>query len=330
MLARPVPVWLAALAVAAAFAAGAWYASGRSATAAVAVHAVGVAAPDAVPARRRTAPARALVLASVGDEIVWALQHVADLCIIPYAHVDNSTRSRAFEAVPNRGREASVYLRFILDHWDAATGTDNLPDATLFMHGHFSPGWHTTHIVEIIRHLNWSLPYANVNYEPGSYVTWVQLEDSDNTGLRKLYNDVREVWPWLLADVTGVPSLPEGGSLTQHCCAQFLLSRDNIRRHPREWYERALAYLHSGEERYAGDFANAAIVMEMAWEWVFREDMRSYTHCGDNDCDICAVVTCCQGAPPRFAAGCAGNDSYSAAAHAALQRSYPCGPWDDG
>ena len=81
-------------------------------------------------------------------------------------------------------------------------------------------------------------------------MTWVQLEDTDNTGLRKLYNDVREVWPWLLADVMDVPSLPEGGSLTQQCCAQFLLSRDNIRRHPREGYERALAYLYSSEERY--------------------------------------------------------------------------------
>ena len=317
------PAWLVALACSlASFGAGSWYGSAAAPpvpAAPAAAAALRVATPPAPPGRGRTAPARAVVLASVEDEVAWALQQVADLCIIPYAHLDNSTRSRAFEAVPNRGREASVYLRFIIDHYD------NLPDATLFLHGHYSPGWHSTNIAEIVRHLRWELPYANVNYNPDGG-TWVTLEDQEGTGLRKLYNDVRDVWPELFAAVSGVPSLPAGGVLSQHCCAQFLLSRDNIRRHPVAWYEQALRYLHGGEERYDGDTANAAIVMEMAWEWVFRADMRSYAHCGTWDCDICAVVTCC--VDGSFARGCANNYAFEPAYHAALQHSYPCGPWD--
>lgn len=85
--------------------------------------------------------------------------------------------------------------------------------------------------------------------------------------------------------------------------------------------------MHGGEERYGGDPANAAIVLEMGWEWVFRQGMAGYTHCGGMDCDICPVVTCCVNG--SFADGCAGNLAYEAGYHATLARSYPCGPWAD-
>lgn len=129
----------------------------------------------AVKPTRRRAPARAVVAASLEEDTVWMLQQIPDLCILPYAHADNGTREHAWEAVPNRGREASVYLQFIVDHYD------NLPDRTVFLHGHYAPGWHSVNIAEILRHLNWDLHYANVNYNPESEI-WAQVADEPGTG----------------------------------------------------------------------------------------------------------------------------------------------------
>lgn len=321
LYARARPPWLISVVCAiAAFIAGVLVSKhdGESACIAgpAAQHVVEVSSGNPL-SRGRTAPARAIVVASLADDTVWLLQNVADACIIPYAHVDKPTRANAWESVPNRGREASVYLRFIVDHYD------NLPDATVFLHGHFSPSWHSTNIAEILRHLDWSQPYANLNFNP-EYSVWTTLEDEEGTGLRKLYLDVAAAWPEIFAEVTGQPAAP-WPSLSTHCCAQFLLSRESILRHPREWYVRALDWLHAGDARYKGDVANAAIVFEMAWEWIFRPGMANYTHCGDLDCDICGVVNCCVNG--SFAQGCAGNLGYEPAYHAALARSYPCGPW---
>jgi hypothetical protein len=202
--------------------------------------------------RRRTAPARAVVVASIEDDTVWLLRELPDLCLMPYAHLDNASVAHAWEANPNRGREASVYLRFILDHYD------NLPDRTLFLHGH-GVSWHGTNVVEVIRHLDWGLQYANLNYNP-EYEVFTEAEDAPDTGLRGMWQSLEKHWPELWAEVTGLPRPPP--RVRFHCCAQFMLSRELIRSIPRAWYQKALDWVHGGEERFPGDVAHAAIMME--------------------------------------------------------------------
>jgi hypothetical protein len=208
--------------------------------------------------RGRTAPARAVVAASVGDEAMWLLREAPDLCLLPYAHVDGAANAseHAWADTPNRGREASVYLRFIVDHYD------NLPDATLFLHGH-GDSWHTRYLPTIVRHLDWGRDFSVVSYQPGEEALINAAEGEPGTSLHDEWADIAAHWGELWAEATGLAEPP--GDIRFHCCAQFLLSRDAIRRHPRAWYQKALDWVHGGEERFPhGRYgpAHAAILLE--------------------------------------------------------------------
>lgn len=318
------PLWAAAL-----FAAGFLAAKFSSAPG---VAAVGDGASSAVlapqrdcptpPPARRRAPARAVVSASLEDDTVWMLQQIPELCVIPYSHVDKPARTHAWEAVPNRGREASVFLQFIVDHYD------NLPDRTVFLHGHYAPGWHSVAIAEILRHLDWSLHYANVNWNPETSM-WSEAADEPGTGMHAMWQSLDKHWPELWAEATGLPTAP--ARLRFHCCAQFMVSRQLLRRHPRAWYQKALAWVHGGEARFGGDVAQAAIMMEFTWEYILRPGFAGYRHCAEDgrpaDCDICAVVHGCVNGT-GFDRLVAGNFRFDRAEHDRLRSSYPCGPWD--
>lgn len=142
-----------------------------------------------------------------------------DASPLPYSH---GRRPLGFSG--SAGREARAYLRFILDHYDA------LPDRTLFLHDHQS-SWHISDIVPIVRALNWSLPFANVN---------------DITAMTEIspsiwptrYQHVVDHWAALFADELG----PIPPFLRFHCCAQFLVARERIRLRSRAFYQRLYDY----------------------------------------------------------------------------------------
>jgi hypothetical protein len=55
----------------------------------------------------------------------------------------------------NRGTEAGVYLRYIVDHYD------NLPDVMIFIHAH--PEDHSPNWLQLIRCINPNATYMNIN-----------------------------------------------------------------------------------------------------------------------------------------------------------------------
>ena len=96
------------------------------------------------------APARVIVTSVGYLASDWMLQQLADLCVIPYHHKDSPDAAVPYQDSPNLGRDSSVLLSFIVDHYD------HLPGRLLFLHGHEN-SWHSNHLVGIIRHLNWNL-----------------------------------------------------------------------------------------------------------------------------------------------------------------------------
>lgn len=144
-----------------------------------------------------------------------------------------------------------------------------------------------------------------------------------------MWKSLHKHWPELWAEATGLESAPSSWSF--HCCAQFMVSRQLIRRHPKAWYAKALTWVHQGEERFNGDVAQAAIMLEFTWELILRPEFTKYRFCMDDgrppDCDVCQVVRGCVNGT-GFDKLVAGNFRYDKAYHDRLRTSYPCGPWD--
>ena len=162
----------------------------------------------------------------------------------------------------NKGHEAMAYLTYVIDYYDT------LPGIITFLHPHrdgFFSSWHTDTAlhsnVDALRNLNMTFVgiqgYVNLrcNWNPG-------CEHSD----RNSQHVTAEIW----ADVfegTTTPQTVESypGEVAQACCAQFAVSKEAVRRRPKEDYERLRAWLLATElsDRKSGR------VMEFLWQFIF-------------------------------------------------------------
>lgn len=171
----------------------------------------------------------------------------------------------------NVGNEAWAYIRFIIDNYD------NLPDRILFVHGHE----HSTHqdysTWHIANKLNWNLQYVNVNsrrFEEQYISIFGDFED-----VEKRYRKSYQLWieaPW--KEIFG--DFPIAPTLTFLGHAQFLVCKEYVLRHNKEFYENILRWLETtkiDEELYTGDpnlfnKSDAYVsgrILEYTWHYIF-------------------------------------------------------------
>ena len=206
---------------------------------------------------------------------------------------------------PNVGREAPAYLRFIIDHYDA------LPARMVFLHGDRS-AWHDRDLVSVLRRLRWDLPYANLNF--GS--KYVLAAGDPGLGFR--YDYIAAAWPVVFEPFFG--ALPPHFNI--HCCAQFMVSRDNVRAVPLAFWRSYLAWMtvRLGDLQAEVD---RSILVEHMWLYLLNRPPAESAWNADIDNDaeaeFCRVLTACPlpSQPPDL----------DAALRSALRTTfYPCGP----
>ena len=148
----------------------------------------------------------------------------------------------------NKGHEASVYLKYIIDHYDA------LPKYVAFVHGHESD-WH--HKESMLKLNNLEMPengYINLN--DGNKKTLIHYDEKNdiimNDYINKLLNPTApnktknyDMQQWYKEYI-----FPRLGSLKQYnlqntdnWCAQFIVSRERILQHPKSFYEKNYKFL---------------------------------------------------------------------------------------
>lgn len=159
--------------------------------------------------------------------------------------VDNP--SKALPIPKNKGREAMVYLSFIIDHWD------HLPPYILFLHGH-TEAWHQLDgpMDVLIRDLQVPILQEQGYISLRCINGFACLEeyrihprrnesgvvDYGNEMFPQIIDGIIEVWPYIFgAD----EDLPE--TLASLCCAQFAVTRDAIQWRDKEVYVRARQWL---------------------------------------------------------------------------------------
>lgn len=146
----------------------------------------------------------------------------------------------------NRGLEAGVYLRYIVDFYN------NFPDFAIFLHGfpgHHSPGW-----LNYVKCLKPSMNYSSINNGKSSYTgkrsvrTW---KPQYSIWIEQCYRDVLKITFGLEENSTAFhESFPVKKALVfgGQCCSQFIMSRAKVHQRPLATWKKLLHII--GEQNY--------------------------------------------------------------------------------
>jgi hypothetical protein len=152
--------------------------------------------------------------------------------------------------IPNKGREASSYLRYIIDNYDT------LPEHIAFIHGH-EKAWHHKFEGSLLDRIR------RADYLPlNGYWT-----DTDTQHPEKIKKHWHVIEPWV-GPKPPMNGYTDGG-------AQFVVSRRRVHRHPKGAYEHWYNVITTSEEHF-----DMGVMFEYAWHyimgenWVLKNDTR--------------------------------------------------------
>ena len=166
----------------------------------------------------------------------------------------------------NRGRECSSYVQFIINHYD------NLPKRIAFVHGHENAWHHQSNLPSILKlakeHITPDHGFTSLN--DMVLCLWRRCPRRENLLCdQKKRDKVMPFW-----DKHFVPYLNDSWpteccSGWNDCCAQFVVSREDVLRNPKSSYEAMLADLL--DTRY--DDVGICFGLETVWHAIFGEKL---------------------------------------------------------
>ena len=168
-----------------------------------------------------------------------------DINNINFMIYDKENKSNPFNIPINKGREASVYLKYIIDYYDV------LPEFTFFIHDE-EYSWH--HLGSIIDRYNEAIDSKELFYNINSFYLGPYSHISEKKELMEWYNKFIE--PYIPFE-----KLPNKDWLIGYKgCAQFLVNKNLIRNLPLKFYQDIYNWIlefHDG--KLAGFF--------LEWTW---------------------------------------------------------------
>ncbi|MCJ1419415.1 hypothetical protein MMC32_005770 [Xylographa parallela] len=223
------------------------------------------------PQAPSTPPTKAIVLGALASEDTsWVARDLPDWQNAIYV-VDNT--SAPLHTAVNKGREAMAYLTYVIDNYDAS-----LADTVLFLHAHRDGelrAWHVDNEghdnVEAVRALRLEFVagagYVNLRCGllPGCNHEVQPFRSAPIPGL-EVEHAMHDAWAFMFP---GAPLPPEIGV---PCCAQFAVSKTQIRARPKADYERYRAWVL---ETRLPDLASGR-VMEFLWHIIFGKEAVQY------------------------------------------------------
>ncbi|CAF1491011.1 unnamed protein product [Adineta ricciae] len=194
-----------------------------------------------------------LVISHYNEDLNWLDLYIGDT--IPHIVYTRSTDSLIRHAISvNKGREAVAYLRYIVDHYS------NLPSLIAFIHAHRT-AWHQTDpsdIVVALRALRWN----KYGYMPLTGTTTFAYFQKDSPNLQSVVNF--ELWTAVLQRELGPP--PRSGT-KGHCCASFVVRKEEILKHPKQFYSKIIDYIVAS--RHSDQLTGRTL--EYTWQIIFGQ-----------------------------------------------------------
>ncbi|GAM86263.1 hypothetical protein ANO11243_042750 [Dothideomycetidae sp. 11243] len=200
------------------------------------------------------------------EDAAWIVAELQDWKNAIYS-VDNT--SAPLHTAENKGREANPYLTYLVENYD------NLPAIIAFIHPHrdgYPRGWHNDaegySNVKVLQTLNLDLVlesgYVNLrcNYVPGCPDEIRPFRDWDDQD-RQSEHEYGKIWHDLFGPDQEVPE-----RIGTPCCAQFAVSREQVRARPKSDYVKFLNHLRSSR------LTDAVLgrVFEYLWHIMFGKE----------------------------------------------------------
>ena len=184
-----------------------------------------------------------VVSSHFGEDLCWLKKCPWKVIVISHKGFHPQKCIQPTQVIPNKGREASSYLKYIVDNYD------RLPDHVMFIHGH-EHAWHQYHKKSLfdVVHLGDYFPLNSF---------WTNTDEHKE----KIKKHWHVIEPWV------GPQPDELGFLDGS--AQFIVSKERIRRHPKEVYKTWYHTIMTSPD----DF-ELAVVFEYTWHYIFGEPWR--------------------------------------------------------
>ncbi|KAH0613053.1 uncharacterized protein H6S33_009433 [Morchella sextelata] len=209
-----------------------------------------------------------LVLPRMSNEDVsWLTYLPPEMMITPKPYIVDADLDNppvgAMTTPINKGHEVLVYLTYIIEHYDHA-----LPDIIIFVHAH-SATWHNNDLqlastpvmllemnyLRVLRH-----GYVNLrcHWQPGC-PAWIRA----NTTETDINKPEEAVFRQGFQELFPGEEMPDVFSTA--CCAQFAVTADTIRKHPKERYVKWRQWIIDTEleDNVSGR------IWEYLWQFVF-------------------------------------------------------------
>jgi hypothetical protein len=161
-----------------------------------------------------------IVISRYKKDIKWAKSFTdKGYVTLVYDH-DESAQSNPYSLNLNKGKEASAYLKYIIDKYDS------LPLYSLFIHDKDTSWHHQGSIVKLILDNQGSTKkYYNFNNRVCSTIkngVWKEMKSFYNKFLSKYLGPIEYFGDW---------------TVNHLCCAQFVVHKSKIRQHPKKFYQ---------------------------------------------------------------------------------------------
>lgn len=185
-----------------------------------------------------------IVIAHYNEDLSWVTNLKYPFTIISKNGIPEGTQ-------PNKGREASTYLEYIIKNYDS------LHEYTFFLHGHRSSWHHKKNVDEKINKTVCLLPYYNINDFRVYRFSECQLTLSQ----------MQASYP-IVEDILG-PMDVERASFRHS--AQFYVHKSAILSRPLETYKALYDIIMTNTNRSFED----SLLFERIWHFIFTHDIEA-------------------------------------------------------
>ena len=151
----------------------------------------------------------------------------------------------------NKVQEVPAYLKYIIENYN------NLPEYSIFVHGHLTSEHQNAHIVYIIDNLQFNSDIINLNRPD-----WTQTISKGDEFNDKKFSWIEDNWDDLIGDY-----LPMPDTLTFPSCAQFAIHKSKIIQYPIEFWQHLFKWC---EETELDNFISSRI-FEYIWYYIFSK-----------------------------------------------------------
>jgi hypothetical protein len=189
-------------------------------------------------------------------------------CSWEHAIYVTDNRHAPLHTAKNKGREANVYLSYIIEHYH------QLPETVAFIHSHLS-SWHNDqNAAKALQLLNIDFVqkngYANFRCHttPGCNPAEIQpfRNKKEQAGIDKHEAETERAFAKAWTELFNSTAVPE--QIGVACCAQFAVSRNQILERPLAHY----VWFHSWLMETSLSDATAGRVMEYLWHIIFGQE----------------------------------------------------------